>query len=238
MGGEITWDCVGGGKFVFTLKLYRDCNGPGVSPSVSLNVWFHPTITSIPLSLTSQTDISPSCNAAGPAITCAAATSAPGWPSSSSPIAGAVQESIYQSAPISIPGVPPSTGWYFTFDECCRNTSITNVPPTLGYGMELRAIMYAYGGINTNPCFDSSPKFSETPSSVVCTGYPFTYNPNAFDPDLDSLSYSWAPPLDNYDIASAFSLTTNPGPLLFNPGFSYTSPLPGASFNPSKFPCV
>jgi hypothetical protein len=27
MGGEITWDCVGGGQYVFTMKLYRDCNG-------------------------------------------------------------------------------------------------------------------------------------------------------------------------------------------------------------------
>jgi gliding motility-associated-like protein len=232
MGGEITWDCVGGGKFVFTLKLYRDCNGPGVSPSVSLNVWFHPTITTIPLSLTSQSDISPSCNAAGPAISCIAATSAPGWPSSSSPVAGAVQESVYQSAPISIPGVPPSMGWYFTFDECCRNGSVTNLQG--GHGMELRAVMYAYSGINTNPCFDSSPKFSETPSSVICLGYPFSYNPNAFDPDLDSLSYSWAPSLTNYDALvtpGPFNPVSNPAPILYNTGFSYTSPLPGTSPN-------
>src|ERR1700745_1938601 len=79
MGGEITWDCAGGGKYIFTLKLYRDCNSGTVSPAVTLNVWFHPTITSIPLNLVSQSDISPVCNASGPAITCAAASSAPGW---------------------------------------------------------------------------------------------------------------------------------------------------------------
>ena len=238
MGGEITWDCAGGGKYIFTLKLYRDCNSTHVSSSVSLNVWFHPSITSILMDSISQTDISPGCNAAGPAITCAAASSAPGWPSSPTPIAGAVQETVYQSAPISIPGVPPATGWVFTFDECCRNTSLTNLNAAIpGTGMELRAIMYAYNGMNDNPCFDSSPKFQESPSSVICTGYPYTYNPNAYDPDLDSLTYSWAQPLNNY-VSGAYNPPTNPGIVPFNSGFSYTSPLPGTSLWPSNVPAT
>ena len=241
MGGEITWDCAGGGKYVFTLKLYRDCNSTGVSSTVSLNVWFHPTISSIPLNIVSQTDISPVCNLAGPSITCAAATSAPGWPSSPTPVMGAVQESVYQSAPIAIPGVPPSTGWVFTFDECCRNISVSNLVP--GHGMELRAVMYAFSGLNSNPCFDSSPQFLEKPSSVICLGYPYTYNPNAYDPDLDSLYYSWAPPLDNYNAGATpppppFNTLTSPAPIAFQAGYSYTSPLPGVSQNPSNVPAT
>ncbi|MGZ4078509.1 MAG: T9SS type B sorting domain-containing protein, partial [Bacteroidia bacterium] len=209
----------------------------GTSPSVSLNVWNHPSITSIPLSRISQNDISPVCNAAGPAITCSAATSAPGWPSSSSPVAGAVEESIYQSAPITIPGIPPPSGWVFTFDECCRNTSITNLL-VAGKGMELRAIMYAYSGMNTNPCFDSSPKFSEPPSSIICLGYPFTYNPNAYDPDLDSLYYSWAQPLENDTLSVPYNPPTYPAPLTYVSGFSYTSPLPGVSLDPANVPAT
>ena len=231
MGGEITWDCAGGGKYIFTLKLYRDCNSITVSPSVSLNVWYHPSITSIVVNQISQTDISPVCNIAGPAITCAAG-------SSSSPVAGAVQETVYQSAPITLLGIPPATGWIFTFDECCRNTSISNLIAA-SQGMELRAVMYTYTGIVAGSCFDSSPKFQERPNSVICLGYPFTYNPNAYDPDLDSLSYSWAQPLNYYNSGTgAFNPISNPATVPFNVGYSYTSPLPGTLQNPSNVPAT
>ena len=99
MGGEITWDCIGGGQYVFTMKLYRDCNGIPTSPIVSLSVFNHPTVSSIPLSLISQNDISPSCNGAGPAISCFDAESQPGHPNSATPVLGAVQESVFQSIP-------------------------------------------------------------------------------------------------------------------------------------------
>src|SRR5688572_18159370 len=85
MGGEITWTCQGGGQFVFTLKLYRDCNGVSIGNTQVIYVDNHPVIGQIPVNLVSQTDISPQCNPAGPVITCAAAQQNP-------PIPGAVEE--------------------------------------------------------------------------------------------------------------------------------------------------
>jgi gliding motility-associated-like protein len=236
MGGEITWDCIGGGQYVFNMKLYRDCNGIGTTTVVSLSVFNHPTVTSIPLTLISQSDISPACNVAGPGISCSVAESQPGWPGSASPIAGAVQESVFQSAPITLPGTPSSAGWVFTYDDCCRNSSVTNIQTPAAFGFTLRAIMYAYNGQNANPCFDSSPRFLESPSTVICVGYPFTYNHNAFDPDLDSLSYSWAEPLD--DFVGPYTPASNPTPLTFSTGYSYTSPLPGVLQNPANVPAT
>ena len=69
MGGEITWACQGNGQYIFTLKLYRDCNGITPPSSVQLSVFNHPTVSSIAFLLNGlpvQTDISPSCNGAGP----------------------------------------------------------------------------------------------------------------------------------------------------------------------------
>ncbi len=237
MGGEITWDCVGGGQYVFTMKLYRDCNGISTSAVVSLAVFNHPTVTSIPLSLISQTDISPACNGAGPSISCIGAESQPGWPGSTSPILGAVQESVFQSAPISLPGVPPSIGWTFAYADCCRNNSISNINTASAFGFTLRAVMYAYSGQNANPCFDSSPRFLESPSTVICVGYPFTYNHNATDPDLDSLSYSWAAPLNNY-VSGVYNPPTNPAPIPFSTGYTFNSPLPGTLQNASNIPAT
>ncbi|MDQ3046484.1 MAG: gliding motility-associated C-terminal domain-containing protein [Bacteroidota bacterium] len=237
MGGEITWDCQGSGTYIFTLKLYRDCNGITSAPTLSLSVFNNPLFTGFNVNLVSQNDISPSCNPAGPAISCAAAEADPSWPLSSTPVAGAVQESVYQSAPISLPGVPPPGGWVFTFDECCRNTSITNLNVSSFDGLTLRAIMYPYSGMNENPCFDSSPKFQESPNSIICVGYPFTYNPNAYDPDLDSLNYSWAQPLDDISGAS-YNPGVDPAILGYNPGYSFSSPLPGTAQDPSNVPAT
>jgi hypothetical protein len=237
MGGEITWTCQGGGQYIFTMKLYRDCNGSTVAPVVNIDVANYTPATSITLNLISQTDISPVCNAAGPSITCADAMGMPGWPSSSTPVAGAVQETTYQSGLIALSGVPPPGGWIFTYTGCCRNGSISNLQSPSGYGYTLRAIMYNYNGQNASPCFDSSPKFLELPSTVICTGSPFTYNHNAYDPELDSLHYSWAEPLDDYTGPYSPS-TNNPGTVPFSTGYTYNSPLPGTLQNPLNVPAT
>ena len=214
MGGEITWACQGNGTYVFTLKLYRDCNGTDLNTAIALRVHNHPTITSIALNVFSSTDISPVCNGSGPSITC-------GGPN---PDAGEVEEIILRSAPQSLPGIPPPQGWIFTYDECCRNLAITNLSfdPSPALGFTLRAIMYPYNGINESPCFDSSPVFAQVPSVVICSTNPFVYNHNAYDVDQDSLVYSFAPSLD-YLQGAAYTSTTPPT-LIYTPGFSPLAP--------------
>ncbi|MES2590423.1 MAG: gliding motility-associated C-terminal domain-containing protein [Bacteroidota bacterium] len=236
MGGEITWECQGSGQYIFKMKFYRDCNGINTPSVVAISVFNHPSVSTISLSLQSQTDISPSCNTAGPSISCTNAQSQPGWPTSTSPVAGAVQESVFQSNPITLTGVPPAQGWIFAYSDCCRNGSLTNLQSASSYGFTLRAAMYAYNGQNANSCFDSSPAFLESPSTVICLGAPFKYNHNAYDPDLDSLSFSWAEPLD--DFSGVYALGTNPAPVPFTTGYSYNSPLPGTTQNPANVPAA
>lgn len=238
MGGEITWECQGNGQYIFKLQFYRDCNGINTPSTVTLTVINHPTVQSVLLNLVSQTDISPACNSAGPTISCSSAESQTGWPTSSSPVAGAVQQSIFQSAPISLPGVPPTQGWTFAYSDCCRNGSLSNLAGANSYGFTLRAVMYAYNGQNAGPCFDSSPTFLESPSTVICLGAPFKYNHNAYDPDLDSLSYSFAQPLDDFSLSSPYVVGTNPGYVPYVTGYSYSSPLPGITENPSNVPAT
>ncbi|MDF2437043.1 MAG: hypothetical protein K0Q95_1419 [Bacteroidota bacterium] len=236
MGGEITWTCQGSGQYIFTMKLYRDCNGNDFSSAVNLDVSNFPGLTTITLNLISQIEISPVCNAAGPAITCANAISQPNWPASSTPVSGAAQECTYQSAPITLSGVPPPAGWIFSYTGCCRNGLISNLQTPSGYGYTLRAIMHSFNGQNANPCFDSSPRFLELPSTVICLGNAFTYNHNASDPELDSLHYSWAQPLDDY--TGTFNPPGNPVPVPFSSGYTFNNPLPGTSQNSSNIPAV
>ncbi len=221
MGGEITWECLSNGRYRFIMKLYRECAGINFNSVEVMGVANYPGITSIDMHRISQTDISPVCNPnpSLPHITCASA-----YVSNM----GAVEEHVYTSD-LSYPngvqliGVPPPQGWVFYHTDCCRNpcTNIMNAP-TLDWF--LRAIMYSYNNQPADPCFDNSPKFAERPSTVICTGYPFKYNHNAWDPDLDSLTFEWGSPL----------ITINQPINSYAPGYSYNSPLPGPTHSPNN----
>lgn len=224
MGGEITWECKTNGNYRFILKLYRECNGVTYGNTEPLTVANGP-ISSITMTLVSRTDISPDCNSAYPNIQCT--------PTPTIPNTGAVEEWYYTSDAVypngvTLSGVPPASGWIFSHTSCCRNPC-TNITNASSHGWRLRAVMYSYNGQNASPCFDNSPTFAEKPSTVICTGYPFTYNHNAWDKDLDSLAFAWAAPLDDA------GLTLTP---YFSAGYSYTSPLPGTTFNPNNIPAT
>ena len=84
-------------------------------------------------------------------------------------------------------------------------------------------------------CVDSSPKFLQEPYIVSCAGTPYQYNMNAVDPDLDSLAIDFGIPY-NYLNGGVYNLPTNPVPIPFEPGFSYSSPTPGIGLNPLNIP--
>lgn len=227
MGGEITWECQGNGAYVFQLRFYRDCNGGAGPTNAFLKVWNHPSEVQIPLVLVLASDISPSCNPV---------TGAPQPITCNGGGAGAVQEFLFESPPTTLSGTPPAQGWAFTWDNFSRNGAISNLQGPSGYGLTLRAIMHAYNGQDTQPCYDSSPTFAEVPASILCTGYPFTYNQNAYDPDLDSLVYSFGEPLD--DLGLVFNPPIDPVNIPWVAGFSAASPLPGPALDPGNVPAT
>ena len=54
MGGEITWKCIKDpldpdvGKYIFTMKMYRDCDGATLPSSAqTIYVWDHLTVTQL-----------------------------------------------------------------------------------------------------------------------------------------------------------------------------------------------
>ena len=72
MGGEITWECIKDptdpnvGDYIFTMKLYRDCDGTTLSTfSQTIDVWDHPSVTQISVDFVSSSDISPNCELNG-----------------------------------------------------------------------------------------------------------------------------------------------------------------------------
>jgi len=230
MGGEITWECIpsgqpNAGKFIFYLKAYRECytsNGNSAANfGASINLNSNSPAGTISLTEIAgwPKDISPICNSNSsfPHITCTGMATGAGN-------MGACQEHIYKSSPITLNGVPPASGWKFSWSSCCRNSAanVTGQP-----GWYLRAIMYPYNNTNVSTCFDNSPTFAEIPRTVICTGYPFTYNHNAYDKELDSLKFEWGQPMVSAGSALTYSM-----------GYSYTNPLPGPTQNPLNVAAV
>tara|TARA_B100001758_G_scaffold247877_1_gene267996 strand:- start:4730 stop:9613 length:4884 start_codon:yes stop_codon:yes gene_type:complete len=232
MGGEITWTCIKDpsspdvGKYVFRMKLYRDCEGisTGLIDPKTLLIWNHPTVTQTTMLFIGNTDISPDCdvsNSGNPALDCA-----------TNPV-GAVEEYIYESQPIALPGIPTANGWHFTWDACCRNDALSNIVNPDLEGFTLRASMFPFldpSGVPVpaDPCFDDSPLFNESPKTIICTGYPFSYTHNASDLELDSLVYDWDQPLDDIAFGGVFNpAIPTPAPLAFVPPYTFNAPLPG-----------
>tara|TARA_B100001142_G_scaffold327445_1_gene385089 strand:- start:11748 stop:14642 length:2895 start_codon:yes stop_codon:yes gene_type:complete len=239
MGGEITWECIksgaNSGKYIFTVRVYRDCQGVAINTNMFLTAHNVPGLATIPLLYLGANDLSPSCDTIdgpNPAFSCNGTNI--GYAGNG---LGAVEEHIYQSEAIEIIGTPDANGWHFTWESCCRNSAIDNLAIS-GASFTLRAVMYSYidsaGTVfpNGNTCFDSSPKFYEKPRTIleVDNGYDplafsngFMYSHNAFDQERDSLSYEFAHPLNSgYDFLNPNSIA-----IPFNAPLSFTNPIPG-----------
>ena len=232
LGGDITWKCntnhssVDYGKYTFILTVYQDCvsSFPFNDPEY-ITVYGNGSPYDITLDLDSTNDISPTGIAgSGTCYNC------DNQPLGST---GAVRQWNYSSVPIIINGTPPATGWHFTWNSTARSNSITNLFSPETQGFLLRAIMYPYIDINGNVlpdngiCHDNSPIFKEEAKSILCTGYPFSYSHLAFDVELDSLSYSWAEPLNN-NILTYDPLNPNLDPVDWLAPYSANLPIPGS----------
>tara|TARA_B100001093_G_scaffold455381_1_gene465462 strand:+ start:41500 stop:45054 length:3555 start_codon:yes stop_codon:yes gene_type:complete len=226
VGGEITWECISDptnvdfGKYIFQLKVYRDCTGIDFSSasaggSETLTVHDNALIPNIACFWDNTVDISATGVSGGAqgslqfCYDCSNYATAP----AGSQTGKVIHQITYRSLPTDLGGngsIPPVTGWHFTWGSAARNAAdnMTSAGSWL-----LRAIMYPYTKNTTIvpyvyedafPCFDSSPIFKEEAKTVLCLDVPFSYSHLAFDPDFDSLSYNWAYPLQG----SSFSYNT------------------------------
>jgi hypothetical protein len=196
--------------------------------SENIKVWNHPTVSTINLPYVSRIDISPTCSqvAGGPTPFDCGSGSAGGNG------IGAIEKITYRSLPINLNGIPPSQGWIFTYENFSRSSAITNMVSPSSYGITLAAKMFSIQGFNGTGCSDSSPRFLQEPNFVSCAGFPYVYNMNAVDPDLDSLVFEFGIPYNYFPGASSYNPPIAPIPVPFETGFNYLNPTPDATVNP------
>ncbi|MFC2176283.1 hypothetical protein ACFLR1_04880, partial [Bacteroidota bacterium] len=211
IGGSVYWECitsgVDAGKFVFYLKIDKDCTVGTLSFPKTLTLRTNTTKTA-PLTFVSRTDVTPpQCG-----TTCANA----------GPTDVAVEQYLFKTDPVVISGTPPAEGYKIFADVCCRN-EVSNLVYKSSDKFHFAATMYPYNGRDLNPCYDSSPEFAEAPITSLCSNYELRYTNHAEDPDSDSLSYEFAPAFKTGGIQAVD----------YAAGYSTDVPLPGPTIDPN-----
>ncbi len=224
MGGSITYEYTGmtgaDQTYHITLKIYRYCDATagGTAPLDNFmdlymylqdpadptadKIWFR--TESIPL-VSSSFITPPSVG-----VNCSFSSTV------------CVEEGIFEMDVM----VPPDPGGYHIIVErCCRNGNIANLstPGSLGQSY--------YCFLPPTPIINSSPQFSDIPVPFICAGDTVTIVNNAFDPDGDSLVYSFETPYSDYSIFGTGPYSFPIPPVLYNPGYSMTSPFGAGGFN-------
>lgn len=206
VGGEITWQSTTNGNYIFELVLYRDCDG-------------------IPLPSGSQVINGPNGNIVLNKIPSLGGTIM-AKPTGNGCI---LEKGVYRSAPVSLSGTPPATGWEFSWSDCCRNAD-QNSAGMGGDGLYLRSKMYPYtplgaaSPLSTSSAYDNSPNFLSG-SALVATQGVHQINFQGYDSDQDSLAFTFDQALKAQGSPSAYA-----------PGYSFFFPFPDMSENPLNGP--
>lgn len=209
MGGDITWECLGNGKYKFHINLFYSCDSSSYSPPpTSITISSNGNVTSIPCAKVSETDVTPSCGGAN-GISCTDGD------------VTTVARVEYESAEILLQGLPPAAGWEFNASVCCRAISTNTSDVTHIY---LHSTMYAPSGVTwADPCYDSSPRFLDEPHIYVAST---TMQNISFadlqDVDGDSVVVNWITPKGG----------TSGVNISYQQNYSFNQPFPGTAINP------
>ncbi len=200
LGGEMTYECLGGDLFNIKLELYRDCTCP---PGSNCADYFDQQIF---LYFADETgdwiEISTLDNTAYQSIEFDESTdeTAVGieideaiCPNELSDFC--VKKGVYETL-VSLPA--RENGYSVVFQRCCRNSDTKNLafPEETGATFILHIPHESASECNNNSAF-----FNEPPPTYVCVNEAFSFDFSATDVDGDSLVYQLCTPFDgsNYD---------------------------------------
>jgi gliding motility-associated-like protein len=212
VGGELSYESLGGNQYRITLKIYRDCIN-GVAPfdnPASVGIFTagggslinevlisNPTITDLPIVVTNP------CLQVPPII--------------------CTQEAIYQGiVTINI----PSGGVDLVYQRCCRNDIIQNIntPDDMG---STYSTHIPDPSIATN---NNGAHFTNVPPLVLCNGDDFVFDHSATDIDGDLLVYEMCTPFHGANSLNPMPQPPNGGPytnISWSTGFGVNNQING-----------
>ena len=186
VGGGITYECLGNGRYRFTMKVYRDGNTQGgaeLDQEVVIGIYRCP-----PSGCSGLTQASAYGVVRARLQLPVVQVEKPDYPCLIPPNVR-VEEGTYvweAELPVS------DQSYHITYQRCCRNVTISNLinPRDQGstYTVELTPEAQAV-------C-NSSPRFKQFPPTIICADEPLMFDHGAIDADGDQLVYEFCAPLD------------------------------------------
>ncbi len=220
VGGEMSYECLGGNQFEIVLRIYRDCDAPNAAPfDDPARIFFYNSSGSVVDQLNMGHE--PSGDVFIPPDTDDICVES---------IPVVCVEFFEYRRNITLPPIPG--GYRMVHQRCCRNTGIVNItfPGDTGSTYEL-LIPHESGG-----CDNSSPVFNNDPPLIICEDFPFEFDFSATDLDGDSLVYSICSPFEGANPidpepgeAGQVNFPFPYGPLQFSNGHSSTNQLGNGS---------
>ncbi len=223
VGSDWQMSALGNGRFLVRLTLYTD------AASGSPNAFGDPTVTIAAYERGTGGSSDRFVEAFNMTRTTSAvlAGGAPGCAFASQPIRAIGYESTLTLVPSQYSS---SSGYYLTWERCCRNRLVTNLRSPESTGLVATVQFPAVAAANQVP--NSAPQFvAAPPSTALCLSALSELNLSATDADGDSLAYTLVAPLAGNTSQSAPIINIpNPGPYVpvrYAPGFSALQPLAG-----------
>ncbi|MDP4773991.1 MAG: hypothetical protein NWR89_04215, partial [Schleiferiaceae bacterium] len=148
VGGELTYTCIGENQYTIRLVVYRDCNSTGAQLDPQSSIGIYDGIQPILLHNLSVNK--------GPTIPVPLST---GNPCLQAPPNICTEYAVYTTT-INLPA--RANGYVITYQRCCRNATISNIPTPDDWGSTLVA------RIPPNDQCNSSPQWNSLPPIVLC----------------------------------------------------------------------
>lgn len=226
-GGEMIYEYLGPGstantkRYRITLKLFRDETGGGAAMPAVVRIGifnntgnFHIPLSPFDISLTSTTNVG---------------TTPPPICMSNPPVLNyTMGRYVFE---IDLPN--NANGYTASYQTCCRINALQNVatagPPAQGEGSTYNCVIPGSSQLPIG--VNSSPQF-RTELAPVCYRSSFTFDFGAYDPDGDSLVFSYCNAYDRGNSINASNVTPSSPPyqsVSYINGYSGTNPLGNAA---------
>ena len=223
LGCSITYTCLGGNQYEFTMTCYGDCD---------------PNSISLPTSTTLEFSNNGTCTGTVADLTLDTVAGFGGRPvdellcsPSLSVCNGGSQQASREWVYRGVTTLPAGCIWTASYGTCCRSAAVTNLQNASSAGTNV------FTTINTNvvPC-NNSVQFSNLPIHYGCDSSLVQYNHGAFDPDGDTLVFSLIHPQNdppaNIPFVAGLS-ATNPVQLVPTTTFQFDSTTGQMTFLPA-----
>ena len=172
VGGEISYVCLGGNNYEIKLRMYRDCGGGGAAFDAQIDIAVYDISNNLIKELTAPK---------GPTITVPATSTGTGNPCATAPPGSCTEYAEYKVTD----NLPPLAGGYIlTYQRCCRNSAIQNIPNPDDYGNTYTVTIPD----NDNAC-NSTPQFIGNAPIALCINSPLNLALNVQEADGDSLHF-------------------------------------------------